>query len=320
MPRPRKELVCTGDTRFYHCVSRCVRRAFLCGRDFNSGQSYEHRRQWIVDRIHNLSRLFEVDVCSYAVMSNHYHLVVRLGDSDQLTFEDVIQRWLQLYKGPLLAHSYLAGKSLTDPEMATLIDTVAVWRQRLGDLSWFMKCLNEPIARQANREDQCTGHFWEARFRSQALKSEESLLSCMVYVDLNPIRAGIASKPEDSDYTSAQERISSESETERASGQESANLKPTKQKPHSGSATHSELLPFKGARSVSKCDQGKVLLPFSWQDYLELLDWTGRQRPPDKRGSIDQSLPSILTRMKIDRSSWIVSSRRYKSPALAAMA
>jgi hypothetical protein len=70
------------------------------------------------------------------------------------------------------------------------------YRNRLDDLGLFMKCLNVPIARQANKEDGCTGHFWESRFKSQALLSEDALLTCMAYVDLNPFRAGMCNTPE----------------------------------------------------------------------------------------------------------------------------
>ena len=212
MTRPRKALISLADTPYYHITSRCVRRAYLCGIDHYSGQSYEHRRQWVVDRIRLLSSLFAIDVCAYAVMSNHYHLVLKLCPSqlDELCDDEIIKRWCALFKGPQLVQRYRKGEALQPHERETVNDIVNVWRTKLASISWFMRCLNQPIARQANLEDGCTGKFWESRFVSQALKSEEALLSCMAYVDLNPVRAGIAETPESSAYTSIRERLTPE--------------------------------------------------------------------------------------------------------------
>src|SRR3546814_2108216 len=78
MTYPRNQLVPPGSPGTYHCVSRCVRRAFLCGEDRYSGQSFEHRRQWIEDRLHQLAEVFAVSLWAYAVMSNHLHVVVQV--------------------------------------------------------------------------------------------------------------------------------------------------------------------------------------------------------------------------------------------------
>ena len=209
MTRPRKELISISDTPYYHIVSRCVRRAFLCGFDNTSQRDYEHRRQWIENRIRLLSSLFGIDICAYAVLSNHYHIVVKLDPQQNVAWshQEIITRWTSLYKGPLLIQRQQQGASLSPAEQQTVSDIIEVWRHRLTDLSWFMKCLNEPIAREANKEDNCTGHFWESRYKSQALLSEEALLSCMAYVDLNPVRACMADTPETSEYTSIKERI-----------------------------------------------------------------------------------------------------------------
>ena len=169
MTRARKHLVCLDETPYYHVTARCVRRAFLCGFDNATGKSYEHRRGWVEDRIRALTSLFSVEIAAYAVMSNHYHLVVRIDKSAPLSWsdEDVVERWTSLFKGPLLIQRYRAGEALGKAEQETVREIVAVYRSRLGCLSWFMRCLNEPIARKANDEDGCKGHFWEARFHSQ---------------------------------------------------------------------------------------------------------------------------------------------------------
>lgn len=177
MPKARYRLVDTQTTPYYHCISRCVRRAFLCGKDRFTGKNFDHRKQWILDRIKHLSTVFAIDVCAYAIMSNHFHLVlhVDVGQASAWTFDEVIDRWLALYKGPALAHKYKADAPLFLYEQDTLSDLVQVWRARLADLSWYMRCLNETIARMANQEDQFTSRFWEGRFKSQALLDEAAL-------------------------------------------------------------------------------------------------------------------------------------------------
>jgi len=306
MTRPRKALISLADTPYYHITARCVRRAYLCGIDHYSGQNYEHRRQWVVDRIRLLSSLFAIDVCAYAVMSNHYHLVLKLCPEQLFDSSDeqIMDRWCALFKGPLLVQRYRSGEALMPFERSTVADIVNVWRSKLSSISWFMRCLNQPIARQANLEDKCTGKFWESRFTSQALKSEEALLSCMAYVDLNPVRAGIATRPESSRHTSIRERIQSEFSLDTAVNEQTqcgdlldfnAPLKP--------------LLPFEGG--ILKQDQAGIL--FDFEEYLKLLDWTGRIIRNDKPGHIDSSLPPILTRLQITPDQWRINTTQFEA-------
>jgi REP element-mobilizing transposase RayT len=306
MTRPRKELISISDTPYYHIVSRCVRRAFLCGFDHTSKRDYEYRRQWIEDRIRLLSSLFGIDICAYAVMSNHYHLVIKLNPSqvEILSVQEVIARWTTLFKGPLLIQRQQQGVPLSLAEQWTVDDIVTVWRQRLSDVSWFMKCLNEPIAREANKEDKCTGHFWESRYKSQALLSEHALLSCMAYVDLNPVRAKMAETPEISEHTSVKERITPQFTIEDAI----RNTIKTERPLSCFNFPIKPLLHFNG-NTTSEEQNG---IPFRFDDYLTLVDWTGRIIREDKRGHIAHALPPILERLSIDRTQWIINSTQFE--------
>ena len=287
MPKPRYSQVSLIDTPYYHCVSRCVRRAFLCGTDHSSGQCYEHRRQWVEDKILELSNVFALDVCSYAVMSNHYHIVLHVYQqtAESWSMDDVINQWHLLFSGHALSQRYLKGESLENAELATLEEITDLWRERLMNISWFMRVLNETIARLANEEDSCSGRFWEGRFKSQALLDEAALLARMVYVDLNPIRACLAKTAEKSDHTSIQQRI-----------------QVTRQ-----SSTH--LFPFVG-NPRKKMPQG---IPFTRNDYIELVDWTGRIIRSDKRGAIPEHLPPILNRLNQDGENWLYITQNFES-------
>jgi len=276
MTQPRSTLVSLNDTPYYHCVSRCVRRAFLCGYDHYSGQSYEHRRQWLEDKLHHTADAFAIKLCAYAVMSNHYHVVIHVRPDLAASWTDleVIHRWHSLFSGNILSQRFMSGEPLNSTEHAQLSQNITLWRARLTDISWYMRIVNEAIARKANAEDRCTGRFWEGRYKSQALLDERALLSCMAYVDLNPIRAAMAKTPEQSDHTCVQQRIKS--------------LK---------------------TGEVS-C---KIGLPFKLTEYLELVDWTGKILRKNKRGSIDAKLPPILERLALEPEAWQILTTQFES-------
>ena len=204
MTYPRAHLVDTENGRFYHCISRCVRRGWLCGMDAVSGRSYEHRKFWVESRLLMLAQVFAVELYGYAVMSNHYHVVMKVAPKRAREWgdEEVARRWLRL-------SSAKEAQSAEQREKALLgnRERLREIRCRLGSLSWFMRYLNQPIARQANREDRCTGRFWEGRFKSMALLDEAAVVAGMAYVDLNPIRAKLTSRVEEAPYTSIKRRI-----------------------------------------------------------------------------------------------------------------
>ncbi|MGL6312634.1 transposase [Vibrio sp. WXL103] len=289
MPKARCEQVSLDDTAYYHCVSRCVRHAFLCGVDQTTGKSFEHRRGWVEQRLLALAEVFAIDICAYAVMSNHTHVVLHINRDQALSWDtrQVLERWHKLHKGTLLTSRFLDEESLDEASLRAVMETAEVYRNRLHDVSWFMRDLNETIARQANKEDGCTGRFWEGRFKSQALLDDAALLACMAYVDLNPIRANIAKTPETSDFTSVKKRTDK--------------LKHSRGKPDSPVQPEC-LYPFVGDES-EHTPEG---LNFTLKDYLLLVDMSGRVIREDKPGAILPDCPPILSRLGIDEALWTV--------------
>lgn len=272
MAIPRKNLISLKDTLFYHCYSRCVRRAYLCGIDHISSKDYSHRKTWVIDRLATLGKAFAIDICAYAVMSNHYHLVLRINEEKMKSCSDknVAERWHSIYKGNPYTKRFIEGKKLSQAGQFIVQQCVNMWRQRLCNISWFMRSLNEFIAKEANMEDECTGRFWEGRFKSQALLDENALLTCMVYVDLNPIRAAMAKTLETSEHTSIQQRI--------------------KEKEKKLLAAKVPLMPM-------KTDGGSMDMP-SLSSYITLVEWSSKIAKKEKEAK--KSMPSLFANLGCD--------------------
>lgn len=261
----RHQQISLEHTPYYHCISRCVRRAFLCGKDHYSGKDFGHRRQWLEDRLALLAELFAIDLLAYAIMSNHYHVVLRVNADQSKNWSDdeVVERWGELFR----THAANEDTNL-----------VREWRKRLCSISWFMRCLNEPLARWANKEDGCSGRFWEGRFKLQALLDDTALLRCMAYVDLNPVRAGMARTPEVAPHTSIYARIH----------RRDHHLMPLEFSVESGSS-----------------------FPLSKQDYLKLVAWSAEAITSNQQKTISADVPPILARLELKQEHWLGDMRHY---------
>ncbi|MFH1136255.1 MAG: transposase [Pseudomonadota bacterium] len=314
MASVRSETVVEGEEGLYHCIARCVRRAFLCGKDPYTGRSFEHRKEWVRERLKFLSSVFAIEVCAYAVMSNHLHAVIRTRPdwAQGWSNEETARRWLTLF--PPRDENGIALEVTEGMVLAfSLDDQLGDKRTRLGSVSWLMRCLNEAIARRANREDGCKGRFWEGRFKCQALLDDSAVLACMTYVDLNPIRAGMSDSPETSFFTSARERITASKFNRGADGASNKNESPARRPIErlgrntweSGPAGW--LCPFGGEGQNSR----RGILEITAEDYLSLLDWTGRQIRDTSGGVVPGHLAPILDRLDIEQGNWLSLMENY---------
>ena len=315
MAIPRRLLINPDRPGWIHCISRCVRRAFL------AGDGFAHRKGWVEERLRQLAGVFAVDVAAFAVMSNHVHVVARFAPeaAAQWSAAEVAERWAELFgtRLPQGSDGRLAPAVLTG--LVANGAWIAERRKRLADVSWFMRALCESIARRANAEDDCTGRFWEGRFTSVPLLDQAALLACMAYVDLNPIRAALADRPEETVHTSATQRIAarqrhrvatrirvrSTTPDEAVARLQAWDLSPAPQTPEDGLW----LCP------LARCLAGEVLANrrLTVDDYLTVVDLTGRVLRAGKRGAIPAQLAPILERLNLPVDCWLDAMQRRRA-------
>jgi len=332
MGLPRSRYVKDGEEGVYHCFSRCVRRAFLCGYDPLTKRDFSHRKKLILDRLRYLAAVFAIEVCAYAILENHLHNILRTRPDIVANWTDmeVATRWLTLFPG----HRAIGGATALPTEeeiqaLASRPERIALLRQRLCSLSWFMGRLNEYIARVANKEDGVKGRFWESRFKCQSLLDVAAITTCMVYVDLNLIRAGVAATPEESDFTSIQERIRAwKKETmaaDTAATQADRDIHSGNPCIHGVLPEHDGDIPEPASKHISAMDTSldirtlsdcwlcpissdskrRGILEITAAEYFDLVDRSGRMLWPDKRGAIDADLAPILIRIGAKPDAWI---------------
>jgi REP element-mobilizing transposase RayT len=275
----------------------------LCGVDPLNGNDYEHRKDWIEQRLALLAAQYAIDVIGFSIMSNHFHVLLRNRPDivSMWSDQDVAFRWLMLCPPHKLAdgtpekpNQSQINAIVNDP--ARLLEV----RRRLSDISWFMKMMAEPIARRANAEEGVTGRFWQGRFKGVKLCDAAAILACLIYVDLNPIRAGLADSPEESKFTSAKRRID---QTRGSAPRATDWLIPLPLDESDAPGPVPADLP-------SRCSD-KGVLPVTLTEYLMLLDWTGRQVVDNKSGRIPESLAPILVRLGIDTDHWLDLATRF---------
>ncbi len=284
----RKNIVDNQTPGFYHCTNRCVRRTFLCGLDELTGKNYSHRKDWLQARMFELCKLFSIEIYAFAIMDNHYHIVLYLDPLEPLNWskEDVAERWLSAFAGTDNPKRELKKQAIMADK-----DKLKLYRKRLGSLSWFMSRLNEPLAKQANQEDNCSGSFWQGRYSAQALLDDAAVFSCMTYVDLNPVRAKITDKLEESNHTSIQQQINSIKEKEQINVQAYLDS---------------------NIRALSNPAKSKYL-PMSLKSYIELVEWTGKNIVYPNKSAMPKNIQSSLNRLNLQNNHWLKQIENYNN-------
>ncbi len=325
----RAEVFAHDEIAIVHVMNRVVRRCFLIGDDPVSGKNYDHRKVWIENDLRRLAAQFGIDLLGFSILSNHFHLILRSRPDVVATWDDaeVARRWCWLCPRRKADDGLPVEPTAAEiSSIANNPDRVAELRRRLSNISWWMRLLCQNFGQRANAEDRASGKFWESRYRAVRLLDDTALLACAAYVDLNPIRAGIAESLPASNHTSIQRRLQALVATTAAKPSSALGDGPVTtpsvdtdvpsvatENPFQSPADAflSPLAIDELADSLGPCpnsDGGrcsdKGFLPLSIPDYVQLLDWTARHRDAGKRGAKHASLPPVLSQLGLAPESW----------------
>ena len=257
-----------------------------------------------------LAAIFGLDILGYAVMSNHLHVVVRTRPDlvREWTDEQVARRWWKLF--PARRRRDGSPEDPTAQELNALScnkSGLQERRRRLANISWFMRCLAEPIARRANREDDVKGRFWDGRFRAVPLLDEAAIAACMAYVDLNPVRAGISDSVASSEFTSAKARLEDYRTAIRATRSDLQNYC-LEHGEHAGWVSPIPLQPadsdVRDVLSMRRASH-RGCLPMTLEQYLSLLEYTAISDPRRNSKQPTRDVDNILERLQLDAESWL---------------
>jgi hypothetical protein len=300
MTKARCRLVDTSVSRWYHCLSRCCRKAHLLS-DENGFQ----RKDWIDQRLKELNQIFAISVGGFSTMDNHLHLLLRIDceEAENWSDQEIVERWFRLYpprgadRKPMKPSEEMIQAKLNNT------DWVRETRSRLSSLGWFMKCLKEPLARLANKQDGCTGAFFEGRFKSIAILDQESLLSVAAYIDLNPVAAGIVALPEQSPHTSIKERVDNAVVQGRMEDVEQIRNGSVAAQAVSGDIEDSLwLVPIEDRQRQGSLRKG-IVEGFTLGQYLLLVDYTSRVVRKGK-AVVQSELEGIFERLQSSAEIW----------------
>jgi hypothetical protein len=323
----RVEVFAADEIAIVHVMNRTVRRCFLFGFDSVSGKNYDHRKQWIDDQLRQQAMYFGIDLLSYSILSNHFHVMLRSRPDIVREWSDneVARRWLMLC--PRLRDEQRRPIEPTEFEINRIVNNpqkLAAIRNRLSDISWWMRLLSQHIAQRANREDGEIGKFFQARYRAVRMLDETATLACSAYVDLNPVRARQARTVDTSDYTSAQLRardLQARSVSPPVDSAVNPAASATTEFPSDGNP--SATMSLDNARHLAPIDlqegtttpgpdahaggdrcSNKGFLPMSTEQYLELLNWTARRVVHDKSELTPPQVVSLLQRSGLSDETW----------------
>ena len=303
---PRGEVIKKDESGLYHCWTNTVRSLKILAAEYR-GKS---RRDWVIDRAEDLARWFGISIAFYSVLDNHYHFVLQTLPElvKKWTDKQVIKRSSKIYAWKFLRMGVRGGEATPEQleEFARDKELVAECRARLSDPSWFMKQLNQYIAWRCNQSDEKRGHFVGSRFGCRALLDDVGILIAGIYVDLNEIRAQLASTLEEAKRSSVSRRLQAlrirrDAKAGEASDQSAADRRKAAQldgflsplcTTGDGQTSEFGYLPAGCDGSRRATDVG--VLDLTLENYLQILEWVGRQPHEGKRGQIDSDAPSAL--------------------------